>query len=75
MVEVQGIEPWSERVHCEGPSSSKLLYTPEGREVTLSGVHDRVYRLFIGATSLPVPEGYSLSFTSSLIKGRRWGGG
>ena len=30
LVEVLGIEPRSERVHCEGPSSSKLLYTPEG---------------------------------------------
>ena len=37
MVEVQGIEPWSERVPI-GPSPSKLLYTPEGREATLSGV-------------------------------------
>ena len=31
MVEVQGIEPWSERVPI-GPSPSKLLYTPEGSE-------------------------------------------
>ena len=53
MVEVQGIEPWSERVHCEGPSSSKLHYTPEG-----SAVHDRVYHLPNCSRS------YSLSFTS-----------
>ena len=68
MVEVLGIEPRSERVPI-GPSPSKLLYTPNGWEVTLSGVQGSVYHLFIGATSLPVPVGYTLSFTSQPSKG------
>ena len=37
MVEVQGIEPWSERVHCEGPSSSKLHYTPREGHLVRTG--------------------------------------
>ena len=62
MVEVQGIEPWSERVPL-GSSPSKLLYTPKWGEVCVSSS----FRQPKDTPPLPFPVGYTLSFTSRSV--------